>query len=230
MTFDFLNLTAELERSHSPRVAIRKVALSDGWPLFEATRNPLFNKHLMWPQPSVNGEALERVDRMIDAVEQGRMSAISVVARLTGEWIGLFRYIPYMDTDDTVEVGFWTRDKFWVGGYGTEVGMLCANAAFRHTAVQRIVAAASPNNRSATRNLAFCGMRPEGFVERQTEDGRSVRLQEFVLTREDWNVVDKGKNIFDFHTRNQSVAQTSHPVAANAVIRPAMLESSRAAH
>ena len=46
MAFDFASLSERLERVYSRRLALRPLSLADAWPLFEATRNPLFNRHI----------------------------------------------------------------------------------------------------------------------------------------------------------------------------------------
>lgn len=231
MSFDFPNLTAELQRTHSPRIALRQVSLSDSWPLFEATKNPLFNKHLAWQQPESETLVLKRIDLIMDAVAQGKMSAVSVVSRTTGEWMGLFRYIPYQDRDDTVEVGFWSKDKFWSGRYGMEVGMLCIHAAFRLSSVKRVIAVTTINNRSAAFNLARGGMRPEGFSTRPTEDGlRTLQLQEFVVTRDEWSGGDQGGRIFNFQTRDYSAEHPFQPIAADTSRRRTGVPAARVAH
>ena len=143
MSHDFLNLTSSLQRVYSDRIALRPVSMADGWPLFEATKNPLFNKYLMWSRPKDATETLERIDMIADAVAKGQMSAVSVVLRSTGEWIGLFRFQPYRQFDDTLEIGFWSRDTFWQGRFGIEVGVLCVAAAFKLSTVSRIVGASS---------------------------------------------------------------------------------------
>lgn len=221
MSFDFLNLTSDLQRIYSPRIALRQVSLSDGWPLFEATKNPLFNKNLAWTQPESDGPVLERIDLIMDAVAQGKMSAVSVVSRTTGEWMGLFRFSPYQDRDDTIEVGFWSKDKFWSGRYGMEVGMLCIHSAFRLSDVQRVVAVTTINNRSAAFNLARGGMQPKGFSTRPTEDGlRTLQLQEYAVTREEWSTGDQGGRIFNFQTRDHSLGHITPPL-----MKPGMEQS-----
>ena len=80
MQFDFLELTHALECSFSERVALRPVALCDAWPLFVATRNPMFNQHLLWAQPDREELVLKRVRLIMEASRRGRLTALSAVA------------------------------------------------------------------------------------------------------------------------------------------------------
>ena len=107
MEFDFLELTQALECSFSERVALRPVALCDAWPLFAATRNPLFNRHLLWPRPEREEQLLKRVRMIMEASRRGRLTALSAVARNSGEFIALFRFQPHATLFDTIEMGVW---------------------------------------------------------------------------------------------------------------------------
>ena len=199
MNFDFLTLTERLERVHSQRLALRQVSLSDGWPLFRATRNPQFNKHLLWQQPASESEVFQRVDAIIQASLRGRMSALSAVAKDSGEWVALFRFQP--DQSDAtatraLEMGVWVHDRFWHGRYSLEIGRLCVDACFDLSPADRLVGAAAPANRSSCHLMMHVGMSPTRLVTRATESGASVELQEYELTRPDWEA-DTKPVVFD---------------------------------
>lgn len=186
MAFNFQELTENLSRVHNSKIALRNVAFCDGWPLFEATKNPLFNKHLMWSQPKEDQQTLDRIDLIMDAVERGKMSAVSAVLKTTGEWVGLLRFQPHESGDDSLEMGYWSHDKFWDGKLSLEVGNMCVDAAFRHSDVNRIVGASSPENRASCIGLQRGGGKPGKMVTRVTEDKKVLELKEFSVTREQW--------------------------------------------
>lgn len=186
MAFDFVELSLNLQRAHTRRVALRSASLSDAWPLFHATRNPLFNKHLLWSQPEQESSVLERMDLIVDAAARGRLSALSAVVKATGEWIGLFRFQPYRDELRTLEMGVWIHDKFWHGRYSLEIGRLCVDAAFAMSSVERLVGASAPDNRGSCSLMMAVGMAPKDLVMRDAEKGVAVLLQEYSITREQW--------------------------------------------
>jgi RimJ/RimL family protein N-acetyltransferase len=183
---DFSELSQELQRVHARRVALRPASLADAWPLFLATRNPQFNRYLLWSQPAQEAAVLERMDGIVTAAEQGRLSALSAVVKATGEWIGLFRFQPYRDEPHTLEMGVWVHDRFWHGRYGLEIGRLCVDAAFSLSGVQRLVGASAPENRGSCALMTACGMSPTDLVRRDTESGYPVLLQEYAITRDEW--------------------------------------------
>lgn len=186
MTFDFLELTDRLERAHSRRVALRPVSLTDAWPLFQATRNEAFNQYLLWPRPRHESELLRRLNLIAGEARKGRLCAVSAVSKQTGEWIGLFRFLPHARRSGAVEMGLWTHDRFWHGRYSLEIGRLCVAAAFTLSNVQTLIGASAPANRSSCELMRLVGMRPLDVVRRPTEMGHEVDLQEFIIERGDW--------------------------------------------
>ena len=186
MVHDYSELADHLERAYSTRLALRRVSLADGWPLFEATRNPLFNKFLMWDTPAGEHEVLARIDAIVEAQRRGRMAAMSGVIRTTGEWATLFRFQPYAADPDVMEMGVWTHDRFWAGKYTLELSKMCIDACFASCQVERLVGAAAPDNAGSCQLMRSVGMSDTELVTRKTEGGRRVELQEFEILRSDW--------------------------------------------
>ena len=197
MAFDFSELSLNLQRAHGRRIALRAASLADAWPLFHATRNPLFNKHLLWPQPEQEAAVLERMDSIVDAAARGRMTALSAVVKATGEWIGLFRFQPYRQDAQTLEMGVWLHDKFWHGRYSLEIGRLCVDAAFSLSAVDRLMGAAAPANRGSCSLMLAVGMAPTDLVLRDAETGVPVLLQEYSIEREQWAQKRPAQPVFE---------------------------------
>ena len=219
MQFDFLELTEALECSFTSRVALRPVALSDAWPLFAATRNPAFNKHLSWAQPENEELVLKRVRLIMDASRKGRLTALSAVQRTTGEFIALFRFIPHAALHDAVEMGVWMHDKYWVGRYGLELGHLCVSAAFSLSGVSRLLGATTLENRGSCHLMRAVGMTAGGLVERDFEIGR-LTLREYTLTRAEWAA--RHATAFSTFDDQRVVEHLPPPRVSAPVERPAM--------
>jgi RimJ/RimL family protein N-acetyltransferase len=219
MQFDFLELTRALECAFTKRVALRPVALSDAWPLFEATRNPVFNRHLGWARPENEELVLKRVRLIMDASRKGRLAALSAVQPSTGEFIGLFRFMPHATLQDTVEMGVWIHDKFWHGRYGLELGRLCVSAAFSLSRVHQLLGGTFPENRGSCHLMEAVGMTPLRMVERDLEIGRRA-VREYTITRAEWAARHvTGFSVFD---DNRVVDHLPPPRPAQPVERPAM--------
>jgi [ribosomal protein S5]-alanine N-acetyltransferase len=193
---DFFALTEQLERVHTTRLALRPVSLSDAWPLFLASRNPLFNQHLMWNQPESNSVVLERVDKIVEASRRGQLTALSAVVKTTGEWVSLYRFQKQLADPTLIEMGIWTHDKFWGGHFSLELTKACVDSAFTCSDIPSLVAASSPLNKGSYRVLAHCGLLPTHMAIRQTEAGTEAELQEFRITREQW-LLRRGPGTFE---------------------------------
>ena len=222
MDINFSTLSANLSRVYSPRIALRPLTLADGWPLFEATKNPLFNQYLTWPKPDQEVETLERVDLIMDAVAKGQMSAVSAVVRSTGEWIGLFRFQPYRHNGELVkgaiEAGIWSRDTFWDGRTSLEVGVLSMDAGFKFTNADMIYGLTAPENRSSCAIMERGGLHRAGLTTRITEDDREIAAQEFCVTREQWNAKGHAVRLFNYRDRQYPPAPMRAPQAAPAPV------------
>lgn len=228
MNFDFHQLTLELERAHSRRIALRPVALSDAWPLYQASRNPLFNQHLLWSQPETEREVLDRVSVIVDAARKGRLAGISAVVKETGDWISLFRFVPHINRPGAVEMGIWTHDRFWHGRYSLELGRLCVSAAFALSSVNMLIGAASPENKPSCQLMRLCGLRPLDLVMRDHEAGHKVLLEEFGITRTEWEADVCNRSPFETVARRpwpssaQAASQTIAETGASATDRMAV--------
>lgn len=182
----FLDLTERLERLHSSRLVLRPVCLSDAWPLFQATRAPVFNQHLAWDQPSGLDAVIERVNAIMTASRQGRITAMSAVLKSTGAWVSLFRFLPWERDPKAVEVGIWTHVDYWHGRYSLELGRMCVDAAFVETPVDRVVGLSLPENRGSCQLMEAVGMLPTGEGARVAENGRRLQVVEYQLSRSRW--------------------------------------------
>jgi RimJ/RimL family protein N-acetyltransferase len=186
MKFDFLDLSNALEHVYTKRLALRPVSVVDAWPIFQASRNELFNKHLLWPQPKSEQEVLTRLKLIADASRSGALSGVSAVVRETGEFIALFRFLEHKTKFGAIEMGIWTSDRFWCGRYSLEIVRLCIAAAFSLSNVQLLVGASFPDNRPSCTLMRMAGMTPLDLVMRDSEKGHPVLLQEYAITRKEW--------------------------------------------
>lgn len=183
---DFIELTEQLERVHTARLALRPIALCDAWPLFEATRNPEFNRNLLWPQPEADVPVLDRIQAIMEVARRGGMTALSAVLKSTGEWVSLYRFQPYEADPLLVEMGIWTHEKFWEDRYSFELTQACVDSAFTLTDIPLLIGGASPDNKASCRILERCGLKPTCVIHRHSETKVERKSQEFQITRVEW--------------------------------------------
>lgn len=212
-THDFAELTAALSLFHTKRLALRPAAVADGWPLWVATRNPIFNSGLLWSQPKDEAQVLERMDAITTATQRGRLTAVSAVVKDTGQWAALFRLLPHAADPAKIELGIWMHTDFWVGRLSMELTRACISAAFTITDVQTLVGAATGSNRSSCTLMRLCGMEPRRTVSRRHEDLPEVELIEHEITRARWLQMDWARSAYDLARVPSATALCSPPSA-----------------
>jgi len=188
----FLDLASAMEGVRTRRVSLRAARPADGWHLFEATRNKFFNRYLMWSRPSEPYEAVARMESIVSAHEQGHMAACSIMENSTGRWVGLFRFLRYRHDPEVVEISLWIHSDFFHAAYGYEVVATSIARAFSASPILTIVGASFPNNRGAQSIMKRCGFSFHSTRPRPHEDGHSVDLMEYRITRLDWENESNG--------------------------------------
>lgn len=193
MSFDFHDLTSQLETRCSRRLALRQVSFCDAWPLFQATRVPRFNEFLTWKTPEAERDAEARVQAILAASRRGQMTALSAVVRNTGEWVSLFRFQPSGRDPLSLEIGVWTHPNFWHGRYSPELMNLCIDSAFECSDATEIVGAGAVENRGSLGLMRVAGMKPARAFSKETEYGVMLPAIEYELGRAEWEEMKERK-------------------------------------
>jgi len=183
---DFFELSSRLQGVQTARLVLREASPADGWALFDAARNPKFNRLLVWPQPDEPAQAVQRMDAICVAQSRGRMSAVSACLQETGAWVALFRFLPYGLDPDITEMGLWMHPDYWRSSFGTELTETCMAAAFSLPEVHTLLGATLPENKGAIKVLLHCGLVYTNSVVRHHEDGQAVDVFEHRITRQVW--------------------------------------------
>lgn len=185
---DFALLSRAMEQAPIDGLAFREARPADGWVLFDATRNPSFNRYLMWSRPSEPYETVARMESIVDAHHRGDMCALSIMAGDTNQWVGMFRFLRYRHDPKIVEISLWTHSDFYHAFNGLKIVQTALQTLFKVTDVQLVLAGSYPGNRAAQRILEICGFSYDSVVPRPHEDGHMVDLLEFRLSRARWEI------------------------------------------
>jgi RimJ/RimL family protein N-acetyltransferase len=186
MSFEPERLSARLMGACSERLMLREPRLGDAIDLFESTRHPQFNQHLMWDAPTDLSAVRRRMQRIIDRAAAGACAAFSAIDRATGRWVALFRFEPRAETV-WAELGLWSHPDFWGAGHGEEVTRLAIEQAFVKSGLEGVVACAKPAHKVSMRLLERCGLEPIGLEPRPHESGYNVPLMRMLMTRTRWS-------------------------------------------
>jgi RimJ/RimL family protein N-acetyltransferase len=199
--FDFAECMDRIEQYGTRRVLFRPVSHSDAFPLWLATRNPEFNRLLLWDRPDTMGQLARRVERIVDERRLGRMAALSVVVRNTGEWLGLMRLMPLQtpaQLDGTViESGLWLHPKFWGSNITVEALRAVYDAAFLEMEnFDGHVAYTATANEPARRALVACGFSRFGDEYlAEHENGTVLPALGYTMMRTQWHVADTTQRV-----------------------------------
>ncbi len=172
---------------YSERLALRPIALSDAWPLYEATQVEGFNDHLLWQRPEHRLPVFERIESIAAQARNGRIAALAAVLRKTGQFVAVYRFAPYADG---VEMSLWTHPEFWGGGFGTETTRLAVQAAMNESDAPRLYARSMHENKPAHRVLEKVGLDPVDLGSIRDEAGRERHYMVFRIERAEWAARD----------------------------------------
>ncbi len=186
MSFEPERLNARLVGARSERLMLRAPRVGDAIDLFEASRHPQFNAHLMWAAPSDLEAMRARMQSIIDRAAAGVCAAFSAIDLASGRWAALFRFEPRPETV-WAELGLWSHPDFWGAGHGEELTRLAIDQAFSRTDLEGVIACAQPAHRASMRLLERCGLQPLGLERRAHEAGHEVPLVRMLMTRTRWS-------------------------------------------
>ncbi|MFK7963581.1 MAG: GNAT family N-acetyltransferase [Burkholderiaceae bacterium] len=212
---NFKQFSKRIDHHYSDRLALRPIALSDAWPLFEATQADGFNEHLLWQRPEHHLPVFERIESIIAQAQSGQIAAVAAVARKTGQFAALYRFAPFADG---VEMSLWTHPAFWGGGFGTETTRLAVHAAMAESNTNRLYARSMNENKPAQRVLEKVGLKATDMGSICDESGAERHYLTFTMDRADWNAADASLDLRKVETPAE--ASTAYLVEASANSSP----------
>lgn len=171
------------ESTYAKKVAFRPFSRADGFPLFEATRHPDFNRNLLWAAPDTEHEIFQQVDKLIREHTLGRALVFSVSDRPTGTWQGLLRVKDY---EDGVELSLYLHPDTWHRGFVVTVGSATIELIFRHHPKIPVYLRVMPTNE---RMLKVCELNNFEHIRNETDfhpQQGEKELKVWRLTKERW--------------------------------------------
>lgn len=88
----------------------RPFVKSDTFPLFDATKNPEFNRYLLWNAPKDIAELTEQTEMLLREQLMNKHLLISACDLISGEWAGFIKLTPF---EDGIELSLWMHPNYW---------------------------------------------------------------------------------------------------------------------
>lgn len=178
---------ADLRSGHldyaTDNYCFRQFVKADVHPLFAASRNPHFNKFLLWNQPSSIETTMVQVKKLLreDAINQS--STFSIVEKVTGKWVGFVRWIPYQNG---LAGTLWLHPDYWGSGAVNELNDALFAIVFLVAQVSSLYIFIQPANTPMVRIAQKKGMEELNMIELVHEDGAPRTFQVYHVARGSW--------------------------------------------
>jgi RimJ/RimL family protein N-acetyltransferase len=170
---------ADLFERHSSRtVAFRPFARSDVFPLFVATRNPEFNRFLVWSPPDRLAQLAPQVDKLVRDHQQRRSLSYSIVEHETGAWRG---FVILKGFRDGVEMSLYLHPLAWNTGIVMSVASAVIELLSTQDPTRPIYNRIKVDNRKVSRLNTSYGFDRIGEDQINHEDGHVIPLSVFQL-------------------------------------------------
>jgi RimJ/RimL family protein N-acetyltransferase len=114
------------------------------------------------PHPYPEGGAMEWIARHAERLEKDEEIAFGIVARDSGELVGVIGLVP--KKHDRAEVGYWIGVPYWGRGYATEAVRAMIGYGFEELGLNRIEAAHFSRNPASGQVMKKAGMSHEGTL------------------------------------------------------------------
>jgi RimJ/RimL family protein N-acetyltransferase len=156
--------------------------------IWEWSRDPRFNKHVLWRQPQIPLQAKLFIDKALAAWESGKGFSYFAESRQTGEALARVEARRSRRRDGVAEVGMLIAPKAWNQGLATELTYFGLWFCFENMELEAAAIDAGSANGASNHLLQGLGLHPLGEQDFPLADGGYARLNRFVMTRDEFRV------------------------------------------
>jgi len=178
---DTLNdLQYQFKNTASKDVTFRLLTKSDVFPLFNATKNPEFNQHLLWNAPKNVSDLVPEIEKLIRQSERGEMLVLSMCLQETGTWFGFLKFAPFRDT---FEITYWVHPNFWSKKITVEACLAAISTYFENSNLDILYCRAKKDNNKMIKMLVFFGFEKIDDMYATHENGHQLDLDISMLKK-----------------------------------------------
>ena len=150
------------------RLILRMFSPDDAETFQRIWNDPLVMKYIEGWRPSLE-ESRAVMTRLLERWREQGFGQWAIVHKEEGKPIG-YAGFKYLDNTPEVELLYGVDAPYWNQGYTTEAASACLHYVFEHTALDRIVAVAEPENTGSWRVMEKLGMKREKIARYYNQD------------------------------------------------------------
>jgi len=170
----------------TPRVRLIPVEERHADLIWEWSRDPAFNKHVLWRQPQIPMQAKLFIDGALAAWKARKGFSYFGESIATGETIARVEARLSRRRNGVGEVGMLIAPKAQNQGYGTELTYFGLWFCFENLGLEAVAIDAGATNGASNHLLEGLGMHPLGVRDFPLAEGGFARLNRYVMTRDEF--------------------------------------------
>jgi RimJ/RimL family protein N-acetyltransferase len=213
---------------------LRLVAVEDRHAdlIWQWSRDPRFNKHVLWRQPQIPLQAKLFIDNALAAWKSGKGFSYFGESKQTGETLARVEARRSRRRGEVAEVGMLIAPSAWNQGLATELTYFGLWFCFENLELEAVAIDAAASNGASNHLLEGLGMHPLGEQDFPLAEGGFARLNRFVMTRDEFEVrLLPEMELADYALPSDDVDQPiGRPVRIEAVGEVSVLEATTAAN
>jgi RimJ/RimL family protein N-acetyltransferase len=173
----------------TPRLRLVPVEERHADLIWEWSRDPRFNQHVLWRQPHIPLQAKLFIDGAIAAWRSGIGYNYFCECKETGETLARVEARLSRRRRTVAEIGMLIAPKAWNRGFATELTYFGLWFCFENLELEAVAIDASASNGASNHLLEHhLGLHPIGEQDFPLAEGGTARLNRFVLTRDEFQV------------------------------------------
>ena len=172
----------------TPRLRLEPVEDRHADLIWEWSRDPRFNKHVLWRQPQIPMQAKLFIDNALAAWKSGMGFSYFGESKESGETLARVEARRSRRRNGIAEVGMLIAPQAWNQGLATELTFFGLWFCFENLELEAVAIDAAASNGASNHLLSGLGLHPLGEQDFPLAEGGCARLNRFVITRDEFQV------------------------------------------
>jgi len=156
--------------------------------IWEWSRDPRFNNHVLWRQPQIPLQAKLFIDNALAAWKSGMGFSYFGESKESGETLARVEARRSRRRQGIAEVGMLIAPKAWNQGLATELTYFGLWFCFENLELEAVAIDASATNGASNHLLQGLGLHLLGEQDFPLAEGGYARLNRYVMTRDEFHV------------------------------------------